>query len=204
MSKDQKIVLAAGAFGGLASWAYSVMAGTPLYTDKWSALPLCVILGVAAAFVAVYMVTPTDLTQTGRLLGYALLCGIMWKPVIDGAAVILKQRTLVQDATSDTTAKATNLASAAAPQIDAKRDETTDAVTKLLHASDQLANPDVKQAATQPASQAVDAIAATSSQNPVETKKALQKIADTAAQTNHPEVRTLALRRLQLIQIKPK
>lgn len=201
MSKDQKIVLAAGAFGGLASWAYSVMAGTPLYTDKWSALPLCVILGVAAAFIAVYMITPTDVTQAGRLLGYALLCGIMWKPVIDGATIIMKQKTTVQVATNNTASAATTLANAAAPQIDTRRAETTDAVTKLLQVSDQLANPDAKQAAAQPATQAVNAIAATSSQNPVEARKSLQKIADTAAQTNHTEVRSLALKKLQLIQI---
>ncbi len=201
MSIDQKIVLAAGAFGGLASWAYSILVGTSFGVGMWLALPLCVILGIAAAFIAVYMITPTDLTQTGRLLGYALLCGIMWKPVTDGATVLIQQRMELAKGGTQVKQQASMLTSTPPAQLSAKVNEATDAATKLLHDSSQVSSPELKSDSAKPVADAVNAIAATSSRNPAEAKKALEKIAVTAQQTNHPEVHAMALEKLRVLSL---
>jgi len=80
MPKDVKLVLASGAGGGVVSWAFTIISGSTFGLSVWGALPLCIILGAAAALIAVYVVIPADVSKTGKLIAFALLCGFLWKP----------------------------------------------------------------------------------------------------------------------------
>jgi hypothetical protein len=200
MTTDQKIVLGAGAFGGLVSWAYTILAGTTTFQVSYAlAVVLCVILGIAAAFIAVYLLTPTDTSQTRKLMAYAILCGFMWKPVLDGGSLLIKQRKGVADLTDQVPQQASNLTTASPAQVPQKRTETEVSAAKLLRESSSLGNPDVKESATKPVTAAVDAIAATSTQNPAAAQQSLEHIAQTARETDNLAVLEYTQKKLRLI-----
>lgn len=200
MSNDQKIVLMAGGFGGIASWAYTLLAGTGTFKVSLAlALPLCLVLGIAAAFVAVYLLTPTDTSQTKRLLAYALMCGFLWKPVLDGATALINQRLTVANTKVELPQQTSALIRGNPAEIPQKRTETETGATKLLRSSDLLGNPDVKQDATKPITDAVSAIAATSTQNPAAAHQSLEHIALVAKETNNPQVLQFTQEKLRLM-----
>src|SRR5438046_2943480 len=90
MPKDVRIVLLSGAGGGLTWWAYTVATkGSTFGLDEWAALPLGLILGMAAALIAVYVITPADVTKVGKLIAFSVLCGFLWKPVLDAGKAML-------------------------------------------------------------------------------------------------------------------
>lgn len=201
MPADVKFVLGSGAGGGLVSWAYTLMIGQTFGLGSWLALPMCVILGTAAAVVAVYVVTPTDTSKTGRLIGYALLCGFLWKPVLDAGRIVITERLEAAQSAASVGKQVTELRAAATPEavaVNAK--QTAEGASELLRSSDTLDNPGVEKRATEQASAAVDAIAETSTANPAAATLALEEIKDAAEKAGNDEVMKLAREKIRILR----
>lgn len=212
MPKDVLFVIGAGAGGGVVSWAFTLMTGGTFGISSIAALPLCTILGIAAALVAVYVITPTDVTKTGKLIGFAVFCGFLWKPVLDAARVVLNEHIQVAQTTSEVKKQVSELRSASAPaatasaEIGAKAQDTATEVAELLRSSETLNNVKVDEAAKSQAAEAVSAIVQTSTANPVAATLALEEIRLAAEQTNKPEVAKLAresMRRVERVTPAP-
>jgi hypothetical protein len=200
MPNDVKLVLGAGAGGGLVSWAFTIMTGATLGLNVWTALPLCVILGTAAALVAIYVVTPTDTSKTGRLIGFALLCGFLWKPVLDAGRVLITQRVEAAQAATDVRSEVSELRAAAPPAVAAQAQETAESAAELLRSSDQLGNVKVEKEATTRATEAVNVIAETATANPVAATAALDEIKRAAEQSSNFDVAKLAIQKISAIR----
>jgi hypothetical protein len=202
MSQDVKIVIGAGAGGGLVSWAYTIITGATFGLSNWTALPLCIILGTAAAIVAVYVITPTDVTKTGQLIGYAVLCGFLWKPVLDAGRIVINQRIETGRTAEQLKEQVNELkTTAAAPAaVGENANEAAGHAAELLRTSEQLGNPNLeKQAATQ-ATETVDVIADKASVNPAAATLALSEIKMAAEDSGNSDVAQFATEKIQMIQ----
>ena len=200
MPNDVKLVVGAGAGGGLVSWAFTIMTGASFGLDIWSALPMCVILGAAAAVVAVYVITPTDTSKTGRLVGYAVLCGFLWKPVLDAGRVVIAQRIEAAQTATEVKAGATELRMTAAPAVAAKAHETADGAAELLRTSDRLDNKNLEKEATVRATDAANAIAETSTANPAAATLALDEIRKAAVESDNGALASYVTAKINSIQ----
>ncbi|MDP9361354.1 MAG: hypothetical protein M3P29_07885 [Acidobacteriota bacterium] len=201
MPKDVKLVIGSGAGGGLVSWAFTIMTGATFGLDVWSALPLCMILGTAAALVAVYVVTPTDVTKTGKLIGFALLCGFLWKPVLDAGRVVISQRIQAAQTAAEVKTHVSELKSATTPAaVGAKAHDAANGVAELLRSSGRLDNVNLEKHATAQAAEAVNAIAETSTANPVAATLALDDIKKAARESNNPGLANLATQKITMIE----
>lgn len=85
------MVVLAGAVGGLLSY----MIGPRTVELDWprplDMLPY-VLLGAAAGYIAIYVLSFADPQQAMRCIGMALTAGIAWKPVIDGGKELILSR----------------------------------------------------------------------------------------------------------------
>jgi hypothetical protein len=203
MPKDVKLVLFAGAGGGLLSWIYTIMVGTTFGIDRWLALPCCIALGMGSALIAVYVITPTDVSKTGQLIGYAVLCGITWKPILDAGRVVISQRIEVSQQRQQTQAAAQQLKTAPPAEVTKQVAAAVDSTTKLLRGADRLGSDELKKDAAQPAKEAVNAIAATSTHDPEAAKVALHEIALAARESDNLDVAKVAEAKIQSLQIAP-
>jgi len=172
---------------------------TSLALDKWwLAVPLCIILGTAAALVAVYVVTPTDVTKTGKLIGFAVLCGFLWKPVLDAGRVTLNRSLKTKSAPAQIKTKVDQLrttkAAPAAIGVDAH--EAGSQVADFLSTSNRLDSSglDVQ------AKDAVKVIAETSKENPVAAALALVDIKNAAEGSSNNGVAKLAAEKIESIR----
>jgi hypothetical protein len=201
MPKDVKIVLFSGAGGGLVSWAFTLATtGSTFGLGRWEALPLCVILGAAAALIAVYVVTPADVTKTGKLIAFSVLCGLLWKPVLDsGKAVFTEQLpAAAKDDMVKTDVK--ELRQADSPgAVATKANELAESTSELLRASERIDNPNLNENAKDAAKEAIAGIAATSTANPVAASIALDQIRIAAQDSHHNDIATLATDRITAI-----
>lgn len=181
MPKDVKIVLVSGAGGGLVSWAYTILTGATFGLDNWTALPLCLILGTAAAIVAVYVITPTDVTKTNRLIGYAVLCGFLWKPVLDAGNIVINERIQAGKTGTELHRQVEQLKASTRPAaVGEKANETASQAAQLLRAGDRLGNPNLQEQASTQAAEAVEAIADQAHANPGAAAQALNEIRSAA------------------------
>src|SRR5262249_50811665 len=89
VSAEMKFVAKCGAIGGVVSGLYTYMVGATYSLPPWIAVPLCIPLGAVAPTIAVYYLPPTDTNKANQLVAYAMLCGIMWKPVIDAGKALI-------------------------------------------------------------------------------------------------------------------
>jgi len=205
MPHELKFVLGAGAGGGLVSWAFTIMTGATFGLDVWLALPMCIILGTAAALLAVYVITPTDTSKTGRLIGYAMLCGFLWKPVLDGGRAIITQRIEAEhhvDAVKQQVAELKGSAPTAPGNVGEKAHDVGDSAAELIRSSDRLSNPILEKQASEHATEAVNAIAQTSTADPEAAKLALTEIKKAAEESNNDQLATLAASRIQRIDVE--
>jgi hypothetical protein len=127
------------------------------------------------------------------------MCGFLWKPVLDGATALINQRLTVANTKEELPQQASALIKANPAEIPQKRTETETAAAKLLRSSELLGNPDVKQDATKPVTDAVNAIAATSTQNPAAAHQSLEHIAFVAKETNNLPVLQYTQEKLRLM-----
>ncbi|HEV2720393.1 MAG TPA: hypothetical protein VG323_10280 [Thermoanaerobaculia bacterium] len=199
MPKDVKLVIGAGAGGGLVSWAFTLMTGATFGLNTWEALPLCLVLGMGSALAAVYVITPTDVSQTARLIGYAVLCGFLWKPVLDAGRIVITEKIHADQTSADLKARVSELNSATAqPQVAAPA--AADNASELLRTAHKIDNPDLRDKAATQATDAVNAIAATSTADPATATAALSQIRIAAEKTNQPNVARLAATKIMIIQ----
>ncbi len=201
MPKDVTLVLSSGAGGGLVSWAFTLATtGSTFGLGRWEALPLCVILGAASALIAVYVVTPTDVARTGKLIAFSVLCGLLWKPVIDaGRAVVTEQLPAAAKGDKIKT-DVKELRQSNSPAVVAtKAGELAQNTGELLRASDRIDNPTLKESASKAATEALTGIAATSTVNPVAASAAIEQIKIVAEDSNHEFVAKLAEEKLAAI-----
>jgi hypothetical protein len=198
--KDVKLVLGSGAGGGLVSWAFTVISGSTFGLSVWAALPLLIILGAAAALVAVYVVIPADVTKTAKLIAFAVLCGFLWKPVLDAGRIVITQRLEVSATTAEVKKNVAELKAAPPATVAAKAHEAADAASELLRTGDRLANPQIAREASVRATEAVNAIAETSAVDPAAATVALQQISAAASNSNDENVAILANRSIAIIQ----
>lgn len=125
------VVLGAGAFGGLASWAYSLTVGRMLDMHWSLAALLCILLGAVAGLLGVYIIAKSDTRDRVHLIAFAVLCGLSWRPIIDGASAYVQLKNLnEEDAEHATTALAGG-----------KPDEVADAAGRLMRTSARLNDP---------------------------------------------------------------
>lgn len=200
MTADVKYVLGGGAGGGLVSWAFTLMTGATFGLGPWMALPLCVILGTAAALVAVYVITPTDTSKTGQLIGFAVLCGFLWKPVLDAGRIVIGERIGAARSVAEVKQQVTELKAASTPAaVAANAQEAAVGAAELLRSSETLDNPGVEKQATTGATEAVNAIAETSTANPAAATLALQEIKIAADKADNPHVSRLAEQKIEMI-----
>jgi F0F1-type ATP synthase membrane subunit b/b' len=213
MPNDVILVVGSGAGGGLVSWAFTIMTGGTFGVSTLAALPLCIILGIAAALVAVYVITPTDVTKTGKLIGFALFCGFLWKPVLDAARVVINEHVQVAKTSDDvskhlTELRAVTAQTAATPvaptpireAIGDKAQEAASGVATLLRSSDNLGSAKIDENANQQATEAVQAIVQTATVNPEAATKALEVIREAATDADHDSVAKLATAGMVQIQ----
>lgn len=200
MPKDVKIVILSGVGGGLVSWAYAIMIGPTFGLSVWAALPLCLVLGPGAALAAVYVLTPTDISQTGKLIGYAVLCGFLWKPVLDAGRVVFTQRRDNAKTSAELKTQITQLKTeTAAPQIASKAHIAADNAAELLRTADKIDNPNLQKEAAGQASDAINAIAATSTADPISATAALNQVRIAAEKSNAPDVANLATTKINSV-----
>jgi hypothetical protein len=86
--KEFLITLAAGGGGGAVSWVYSLVLGKPLPFGTPAAIGASIILGMTAAVIGVFLAN-TDRKNLAHLLGFAVLCGVFWKPVLEAGQAYL-------------------------------------------------------------------------------------------------------------------
>jgi hypothetical protein len=201
MQKDVKIVIGSGAGGGLLSWAFTIMTGASFGLNTWAALPLCVLLGMGAALAAVYVITPTDVKQTGRLIGFAVLCGFLWKPVLDAGRAVIAERIHVDHASAELKSQVSELKRATTPpQVASTAHVAADNASELLRAADNIDSPNLQKQAATEASEAVDAIAATSTADPASATAALNQIRVAAEKADEPTLAQHASMQITNIQ----
>ncbi|MFL6245788.1 MAG: hypothetical protein ACJ74H_07165 [Thermoanaerobaculia bacterium] len=210
MPKDVILTLGAGAGGGVVSWAFTLMNDGKFIVNDWAALPLCIILGIAAALVAVYVITPTDVTKTGKLIGFAVFCGFLWKPVLDAARVVFSEHVQAAQTTTEVKKQVGELRSAAARTasvpttasevVGDKAQDTAAQVATLLRTSDHLSSAKVDEAATTQATDAVSAIAQTATANPEAATRALEVIREAAVEADQEGVAKFAASSMVQIQ----
>jgi len=201
MERDVKIVIGAGAGGGLVSWAFTIMTGASFGLDKWSALPLCVVLGMGAALAGVYVITPTDVKQTGRLIGFAVLCGFLWKPVFDSGRAVITEKIQADQTSADLKSHVSELKRATTPpQIATSSHITADNASELLRTADRIDSPDLQKQAASQATDAVNAIAITSTADPLSATAALNQIRTAAEKADEQDVAHLAALKITHIQ----
>lgn len=202
MPRDLRFVLAAGAGGGLLSWAFTIVTENATFgLSIWAALPLCVILGAGAAVVAVYVITPTDTSKTAQLIGYAVLCGFLWKPVLDAGRLLVNQHieATQRSAALETHLNAIKTAPTPAAAV-AKANDAADGAVELLHTSKRVDNPALQQRVTTQATTAVNAIAETSTADPTAATTSLAKIKKAAETSGNVELVNVVTQRLDKIQ----
>lgn len=204
---DVKVVLSSGAGGGLVSWAFSYMTNSSYITKvsfvlgKWEALPLCIILGAASALIAVYVVTPTDVSKIGHLIGFAVLCGFLWKPVLDAGRTLIDNRIKVAESSAKLDASISQ-----AKKINTPADkgvivhEVAAQASDLLRTSDRVPSGKLEKEATQQAKEAVEVISQSAPQNPVAAALALEEIRSAAEVTDRDALAELAGGKIQAIQ----
>lgn len=202
MTKALNLVIGAGAGGGLVSWAFTIITGAGFGLNIWAALPLCIILGAAAALAAVYVITPTDVTQTGRLIGYALLCGFLWKPVLDAGRLIVSQHVEANEASEQLKSNVDQLksSSAAPAEVGEKANQAATHAAKLLRTTDRLNNQKLEEQASTQATEAVKVIADKAAVNPAAATQALTQIKTAAEDSNNAVVVKAAVQNLELIK----
>ena len=202
MPKDVRTVLLSGGGGGLVWWAYTIATkGATFGLNQWQALPLGVILGMAAALIAVYLVTPADVTKIGKLIAFSVLCGFLWKPVLDAGKTMLTEQLQTAQKTEQVKQATRSLNQPASPAaVAARTNQVVSNTTQLLHESHEVNNPDLKQDTSKAASDAIYSIANTSTANPVAATFAIDQIRIAAQNTEHEDVAKLASQKIAAIR----
>lgn len=199
VSAEMKFVAKCGAIGGVVSSLYTYMAGATYGLPWWIAVPLCVPLGAVAAIIAVFYVTPTDTSKANQLVAYAMICGIMWKPVIDAGKALIAQHVEAAGSKSQTATLVAEVKNTPPAALPGRLNDIAGATARLLSASDTIDNPKLRSDATTQAKQAVAVVAAQADENPKTARVALDEINTAAKKADNPEVAQAAQTQLHTL-----
>lgn len=204
MDKMMRDIAMCGMLGGLVSAILAAMAKIRLIDgiDAWLEVVCYLILGGVAALIGVYLVTASDLTQKKTLI-FAILCGIAWKPIIDGGLQIVNNFQAVQTATSlEAHAGALGAAMKSGTTSDAavKVEETAQRVVQVVEKAAGTETPGVADSLNQSAVVAIEALGRAQESAPEATISSLQQIAQTASAPNQRPVRETAVQELRRIR----
>jgi hypothetical protein len=179
-------VVAAGAFGGVASLMFALVTQQPLGHALDNAA--VIVLAMGAAPIGVYVIGNSDRREVMRCLTFAFLCGFAWRPVYEGGTVYVK--TLAQQsgalrsaqqasqAARDLRGTTTATAGAAPARVAAVSEAAVKATSTLPSAATDAA----RDAVTETNLHAVSALAGAGRYQPSLTSQALAQIGVVAAQ----------------------
>jgi len=200
-------VVLSGMIGGLVFWVLMRITGVqPLGLNWYAGVPASLLFGGVAGFLGVYMLANSDTSQGPKIkhtFAFALVCGIVWSPVIDTAkqtvlsAVAAKNAGSAKDSAKALDHAVAGGSSAAVEQQIAKTAQTTsDAVMSLSS----VTNFEVKRKVQSDSQDAVGALVGASQKAPDASVTALFKIGKEAAATGNPTVTKSVLDGLQRVQ----
>jgi hypothetical protein len=192
LPSHMKYVLAAGAAGGFVSWVYSETVGTKLALPAAAAIGACFVLGAAAALISVYVVANSDVNNTPRLIAFAVICGIFWKPVLDSSVTYVNQKRDASKSEERSDAALRSLKNTPQTAQPAAVAAATEATTDLLRTSNRLKDPELEAKARTSAKELIEAISAKDNTNPTVAVAALTEVREAAVATGNDGLATLA------------
>jgi hypothetical protein len=198
-----RVVIVAGTIGGFVSWVYSQTIGTPLALPTAPAIAACCILGAVAAIVSVYLVANSDVNNIPRLIAFALICGVFWKPVIDSSISYVNQKKDASRTELRADATLQNLQSTpASPPKPAEVAAATDATTDLLKTSDRLSDPELQDKARKHTGELITVLATQGATEPAASVVALTQVKEAAASTGNPGLARDAEVEIRKLQVR--
>ena len=195
---SMKDILLAGAGGGIAFWAYTLLRGGQPAAEKspfepaiwlWVSLALMVIVGAAAAFLMVYFVAATNTKERMRAVGFAVACGLCWEPVMSGVADRFAEQYVDREA-AGTVAEAESLTKPT-PQ------QAASVAVELVQTAPAVQNPILKEDVRQQTERLIDTVETTP--DPAARTRALQNIGEAAAASGEPVALALTIKSLEMI-----
>jgi hypothetical protein len=197
MSEKLKVVIVVlmGGVGGILSWIYGCVIGSPLAVPWWQAIPASAFLGMGASFLGVYALANCDTRRYVHALAFALLCGFSWKPVYDASAALFQKKT--EEAAQHQKAE---LALVSARRLDAQVRTAATAPSRLdvaelvRDASDVIAalpdikDPDLRDHLQTSVASSVELINRVAPEEPKVAIDALQVIGDAAVTKGNPGI----------------
>lgn len=197
-------VICAGGIGGVLSWVFSITIGRPAVLESpWQAIPAFAVLGMGAAFIGVYVIAYSDTRALMRCLGFALLCGVSWKPIFDAGDALVKQsigRRVDADVKRLTAQLNQNnqiLSNASADELSEQIGHARNITTELLTTLPKSNDPHLRKLAEASITQTVTAVGKTTDHADLkEIAEFLAEIGMAGAVSGSPEVAQAAARSL--------
>jgi hypothetical protein len=183
----------AGAIGGVLSWLYPLIATQSPIPLRFIPIFGAVVFGAVASLIGIFLAN-TDTSDIYRCFVYALVCGLFWKPIIDGGQSLIKEAekarpTLqAQDLAPDVRKAAEALKKADPAALPANLNAATDAGVKLAALVPQIQDSAVKAEAERALQQLVTAVSEAGSRDPKGAVQSLTAIAERTAQGGASEI----------------
>src|SRR3954469_16917221 len=201
------LVVLGGAIGGLVYWVLMRTTGVkPLGLDWYAGVPASLLLGGVAAFLGVYLFANSDTSQPTELkhtLAFALVCGIVWSPIIDTAKQTVLSAVAAKNAdaaknSAEELGKA--VASGSSAGVEQEITKTVQTTTDAVNSLPSVTNDDVKRKIISDSQAAVGSLVGASQKAPDASIDALSKIGKQAASAGDPKLTRLVLDGLQRVQ----
>ncbi len=183
----------AGALGGTLSWLYPLLATQSPIPFRFLPIFGAVVFGIVAGWIGIFLAN-TDTTDVYRCFVYALVCGMFWKPIIDGGQSLIneaekaKPTLQAQDLAPDVTKAAEALKKADPAALLANLNTATSAGVKLAALVPQIQDSAVRAEAEAALQQLVTAVGEAGSKDPKGAVQSLTAIAERAAQSGTSQV----------------
>jgi len=185
-------VVGAGAVGGLLYWVIARFSGTSIPGNFGPAAAIFALMfvGAIAGAIGVYLLTASDPIAI-RTYIFAVVCGLMWQPVIASAERIVTNATATSQNSAEEQAgqnvqAATNNGSA--QEINTAVQQSVPAVTTALTTSGGVSDTEKKTQIADTSKHAIDQIQSASAKAPDASVEALKAISTSAATSNQPAV----------------
>jgi hypothetical protein len=202
------LVCAFGGAGGFAAWLLMAATGGRLFPWSWYAsVPAAVFLGAMAAGLGVYVLANTDLSNAGRALFFAALCGVFFKPVFSaggdfiGGAISQLQATSSASAVNDADANLSKSLNSKEPQqVSSGVQQTGAATATLVQQSASVSDTDLRKELEQKSAHAVETIAAAAPAAPQAAVDSLLNIGKAAKENGQTNLTFQVLDSLKKVQ----
>lgn len=193
----------AGAVGGLLYWVVARFSGTaiPGNFGPAGAILALMFVGAIAAAIGVYLLTASDPAAI-RTYIFAVLCGLMWQPVISAGQRIVTDATATsQDSAASQADQDVQSAASGGnvDQINAAVKKSVPAVTQALSTSGSVSDTDKKTEIAETSKRAIATLQTTAQKAPDASVDALSKISLSAANSNQPAVAISAIQSLRTV-----